>query len=258
MKFYLSRDGQQLGPWSAEEIKQRLEKKEISWTDYLFDEFSKEWVFLMEHPKFSETFKKLAHAPPSQSPAIVETAPIAQETEWFVLKDNNKYGPFKYLELIKMLQERKLYEYDFLWQSQMPHWRRVSEIEDFQVGRIQQLVASDAPEVKSAFFRRRYQRASYGASLVIHNSKSVWKGHSLEIGPGGAGIIVEGASFDIGQSLFLHFKAGDGVPPFNAICTVIGKAVVSGNMPSVRYGVKFTTISQSIQHAIMFYTDKAA
>jgi hypothetical protein len=262
MKFYLSREGQQLGPWSAAEIAEKLEKKALSWTDYLFDESTKEWVLLMEHPEFSEVFKRLANNAPSlnQTMAIsTESLPLKNEKEWFVLKESNKYGPFKYLELVRMLQEKNLYEYDFVWNSKLSQWRRVSEVEDFLPEKIQDLRSSPIKEVQDVFFRRRYPRASYGASLVIHNSKAVWKGQSMEIGPGGAGIVVEKVNFEPGQTLFLHFKAGDGVPPFNAICTVVSKHPVPGSsLAAVRYGVKFTNISQSVQKAIKSYTDNVA
>ena len=50
------------------------------------------------------------------------------------------------------------------------------------------------------------------------------------------------------EKIFLHFKAGDGVPPFNAECTVVRKSVRSPN--HVQYGVQFDKISQSVQKAI--------
>lgn len=176
-------------------------------------------------------------------------------TAWYMLRGENKYGPFSYLDLVKMLQEKKAFEYDFVWHSEMESWQRISEVADFHPDKIRAL--KDTPEVKQSevFFRRRHARALYAASILIHNNKDVWPGRSLEVSPGGAGVVLDTDSIEIGMSLHLHFKAGDGVPPFNAACTVMSKAKVKDGF---RYGFKFTSVSQSVQKAIKKYTDKKA
>jgi len=257
MKYYISHEGAQQGPWSAEEVLNNLGSKSIQWTDYLFDEGSKEWVLLMEHSEFSKFFKDWIapqKANPGEGSGIVEL-PLNNEKEWFVLKGENKYGPFGYSELLKMLQEKGLYEYDFVWHSELSAWKRIADLEDFKADKIKALSTSTSPDLKDAFFRRRYARASYNASLIVHNSKSVWKGHGLEISSGGAGIVIDNRDLEPGQTLFLHFKAGDGVPPFNAICSIVSKQHVDGPEKPVRYGVKFTSINHQVQQAIKAFAD---
>lgn len=184
---------------------------------------------------------------------------MSQSNEWFILKGDNRYGPFAYLDLVKMLQEKSLYEFDFIWHNGMPSWKRVAELPDFAPDKIKHLKHSPDVDVSEVFFRRRHARARYGASLLVHNNKTVWKGESLEISAGGAAIVIENATLQPGQILFLHFKPGDGVPPFNAICTVVNKQYVqntqSVNAP-VRYGVKFTSISCNVQQSISDFTKR--
>lgn len=257
MKYYLSHEGTQQGPWSADEVLKSLGAKEILWTDYLFDENSKEWILLMEHPEFSKSFKEWIEpqkATPGEHADVIEL-PLNNEKQWFVLKGENKYGPFGYTELLKMLQEKSLYEYDFVWRTELSAWKRIADLEDFKPEKIKSLSTSVSAEVKDAFFRRRYARASYNASLIVHNSKSVWKGRGLEISSGGAGIVIDNRDLEPGQTLFLHFKAGDGVPPFNAICSIVSKQHVEGPEKPVRYGVKFTSISHQVQQAIKAFAD---
>jgi hypothetical protein len=260
MMYFLSHQGAQLGPVSAEEILRKIDSKEVQWTDYVYDEGAKEWVSLLEHPEFAKSFKVSVDAeePKRGEPSsnVVEL-PLENEKEWFVLKGENKYGPFNFLEVLKMLQEKSLYEYDFVWNSSFPLWKRVAEIEDFKPERIKKLHAADQKEIQDSFYRRRYVRAAYNASLLVHNSKSVWKGQGMEISPGGAGIVINNGDLEPGQTLFLHFKAGDGVPPFNAICCIVSKQHVEGPMKPVRYGIKFTSISHSVQKAIKAFADKS-
>lgn len=254
-RFYLTQNGKPVGPWSLDDIMKNLKSEKIAWTDYLYDEDKQDWVLLMDHPKLSPQFKQGQADPKTEAPAPIEPN---RDKEWFVLKGENKYGPFPVLELVKMLQEKELYEYDYIWNERFSSWKRVAECEEFKPERIRGLRDSGHPEIEEVFFRRRHVRAQYGASLVVHNNKNVWRAESIEISPGGCGLRVENATLEPGQNLFLHFKAGDGVPPFNAICQVVSRQSAHPGQTWVKYGVKFTSISRQIQLAIKEFTGKAA
>jgi hypothetical protein len=177
--------------------------------------------------------------------------------EWFVLRGENKFGPFSYAELVKMLQEKSLYEYDYVWSHIMSSWQRVAEISDFNPDSIKSLLKSDDPRVEEIFFRRRHARASYGGSIIVHNNESMWKAKGVEISVGGAALVIENAGLQPGQNLFLHFKPGDEVPPFNATCEIVSKQYVDQAKDSqapVRYGVRFTNISQVSVQSLKDYT----
>src|SRR5690606_38372739 len=110
---------------------------------------------------------------------------------------------------------------------------------------IKKLKSTLMPEINEVFFRRRHRRVKYGGTILVHDNKSVWKGQGVEISAGGAGVIMENSMIVPGQTLYLHFKPGDGVPPFNAVCEVVSKRFVEGvkdkNAP-IRYGLKFKNI----------------
>lgn len=261
-KFYLTQNGKPVGPWSSDDILSKLSAKSLSWTDYLYDEAKQDWVLLMDHPSFVGHFRELANAPAAEDTVVQRDekpdASFSREKEWFILKGDNKYGPFPFLELLKMLQEKSLFEFDYVWNVKFSNWKRVSECEEFRPEKVKALKDSGHAEVEEVFFRRRHARASYGASLVVHDNKKVWKGESLEISPGGCGLVIDNSGLEPGQNLFLHFKAGDGVPPFNAICQIVSKHSSEPGQQWVRYGVKFTSISRQVQLAIKDFTTKAA
>lgn len=270
-KYFVYHDGEQLGPWAAADILQKLNSNQLEWTDYIFDSSKNDWVVILEMKTFS---KHLPVAQTKMDPSSMDTSPlvnpsgdrksfviqntdeIEESLEWFVLKGDNRYGPFSYIDLLKMLQARKLFEHDYVWNQKLTGWARVAEIGDFSHDRIKSLKESGQVKVTEAFFRRRHARIQYGTSLIVHNKKDVWKAHSLEISAGGAGLIIPTDDLKIDQSLFLHFKAGDGVPPFNAICAIVSKRPFKGDQ--CKYGVKFTSISQSVQLAIKRFADKLA
>lgn len=258
--YYVSHAGQQMGPWSEGEILQKLKTKALEWSDYIYDEAKTDWVLIMDFTPFASHYK--AEKPSEKTnvvPLTNKKEEVPGEKEWFVLKAENRYGPFSYVELIRMLQEKNLFEYDYIWNPSMTAWSRVAELEDFKPEKIRTLKDSGHPEVQEVFFRRRHARAAYGASLIIHNNKKVWKGEAIEISAGGAGLKIENSDLQPGQTLFLHFKPGDGVPPFNAICTIVSKQMPRGNGgPHPQYGVKFTSINRTVQAAIKEFTEKAA
>lgn len=268
-KFYLTQKGQPVGPWSVQEILRHLSEQNLTWTDYLYDEAKRDWVLLLDHPVLLPHFREMAQAPkaapskgakpnPQPKPVVAVDWSSAKEKEWFALRGDNKYGPFAMVDVIKMLQDKQIFEYDYVWNVRYSSWKRIAECEELRPEKVKMLHESGHPEVSEVFFRRRHARAQYGASIVVHNNKQVWRGESIEISSGGCGLLLENSDFTPGQTLFLHFKVGDGVPPFNATCEIVSKQTLKSGSSACKYGVRFTNVSRDIQLAIKDYTQKAA
>lgn len=269
-KFYVSHLEQQMGPYSIDEIVSLTSDGKLSPLDYIYDESQEDWVLFLDHPVLSEKVKQLK---PKSAPPVVAVAEKEQpshqsssnirlnkDVEWFVLKGENKFGPFSYTEVIKMLQERTVYEFDFVWHQAMENWIRIAECKDFNAEKLRELKSSDLAEVKDVFFRRRHKRVKYNGSLLIHDNNSVWRGSGIEISEGGAGVIMENAKVLPGEKLYLHFKPGDGVPHFNAMCEVVSKQYtpeVSDASAPVRYGLKFVTVSAETEKFLKSYTKQS-
>lgn len=235
--FYVARNGKQEGPISLDAIVERVNTKTLDPSDYLYDEEKKDWVMLMAHPPLSE---RLKGAKPVSAPAAPQKKVEPDAAEWYVLKDNNKFGPFGHTEVVKMLQEKSLREFDYVWHAKLPSWERVASVPDFSPDSMKQLKDSGVTGLNEIFFRRRHARAEYGASILLHDNKRVYKGQSVEVSAGGAGIVVENGSWKKGDQIYMHFKPGDGVPPFNAVCEIVSKK--GSGSEKYQYGVKFTSI----------------
>lgn len=280
--FYVSHSGHQMGPYQVPDILQLLTTGTLSPVDYVYDDAKSDWVLFLDHDVLAEKVKALKpKAPPKPGPAAVAhieahsptvhkvdvpkhiPAPLAELMghEWFVLKGENRFGPFAYVDVMKMLQQGVIFEFDFVWYQGLETWNRIAEIPAFSKENIKTLKDTVLPELSEVFFRRRHKRVQYGATVLVHDNKSVWKGKGVEISEGGAGIVMDNALCVPGQQLFLHFKPGDGVPPFNAICEIVSKGFtgeVKDPKTPIKYGVKFKTISPDTQKILHDFTKKKA
>ena len=268
-QYYISHEGQQIGPMDLSEVVQGVRDNKLSLMDYIYDEDKADWILLMEYPAIAQQLKDHKPPPPKKMPSQVaapETTllqdkvkeakakgePINEHaiSEWYVLKGENKFGPFAFNDVVKMLQQKVVFEFDFAWHPGLASWKRIAELGAFKPDSIRKLQLANMPDIQEVFFRRRHRRMNYNGTILVHDNKSVWKGGGMEISAGGAGVIMENAMIVPGQTLYLHFKPCDGVPPFNAICEVVSKQFVEGvrekNAP-IRYGLKFTSISANTQ-----------
>lgn len=287
--FYVSHSGHQMGPFQVEDIMQQLTAGSLSPMDYVYDDVKSDWVLFIEHEALSERVKALkpkappkpttaavahveAHADPAKLPSekshkvdvpahIPPALADLMGQEWFVLKGENRFGPFAYVDVMKMLQQGVIFEFDFVWYQGLESWARIAELPAFSKDNVKTLKDTVLPELSEVFFRRRHRRVQYGATVLVHDNKSVWKGKGIEISEGGAGIVMDNALCVPGQQLFLHFKPGDGVPPFNAICEVVSKGFtgeVKDPKAPIKYGVKFKTMSPDTQKFLQDFTKKKA
>lgn len=263
--FYVSSNNEQIGPFSVDEIGGKLQAGDLNPTDYMYLESVEDWVLLMEYSGLKAYLKPKAPMKPKVKPTIAEklheeekasssdTDMTTKKEEWYVLKGNDRYGPFSYREIIRMLQEKQVYEFDYVWKTPMETWARVAELECFATDEIEKLADSDDPSVQQLFFRRRHARTKHGASLIVHDNQKVWKGESLEISEGGAGIKMHNSMLLPGQKVFVHFKPSDGLPSFNVMCEVVNKKFVTGvrtNNAPVTYGVRFLSINGDMKDSI--------
>ncbi len=251
-KFYVAHDGIQKGPWSLNEIAEKLSDKELDWNDYIYDQKLEDWVLLLEFPPLTKTFNRSFKNPIVEIKSAKAFVDAESDRAWYILKQNNNYGPFSKREMVQMLQSKTLFEYDFIWKKNQDSWKRLSDIPEFQPDQIKLIFNSWAHDKDGElFFRRRHARANYQSSLIIHDRKKIFKAHSLEISAGGAGLTIENVDFKVNHELYLHFRSSDQVPAFNAICKVVSQS-------SAKYGVQFTQISAAAKDSIEKYIKKAA
>ncbi len=274
MKYLISHQGQETGPFSLDEIVGKVRAKEVELFDYIFDEHKQDWVLLMEHPDLAHKLKSNKPPRPPQSttavgvgtttPArtatsnVVDTPPAVPITtvsgsgdahaisEWFVLKGENKFGPFSYTDVVKMLQQKVVFPFDYIWHSGLDGWKRVAETGDFTEENIRTLFSKTASKKKDVFLERKFKRKKFDGRVIIHDNLTLWRGAGFEISKGGVGVTMNNALVVPGQQVFVHFTGGGEFPAFNAVCEVVSKKFVNDDTP-IQYGLRFLSLSQEVQ-----------
>lgn len=250
-KYFVAREGIQKGPWTLDEITQNIQNKILTWNDYIYDEKINVWLYLFEYPLLTEAFNRSFKSPLQKN----ENNNNYKDRVWYILKVNENYGPFTAFEMIQMLQSKTLFEFDFIWRQEQSSWRRLSDVEAFHPTKIKEIFESSSlepsTEIKDSFFRRRFPRVNHNCELLVHNRQNLFSAECIEISAGGASFKVDGADFELGSQLYIHFKPDSQIPAFNATCTVISK---SGN----KYGVSFIAASSMAKDSIEKFAKKAA
>ncbi|MGE3756793.1 MAG: PilZ domain-containing protein [Pseudobdellovibrionaceae bacterium] len=182
-----------------------------------------------------------------------------QESQWYVLKSSRKYGPFGYIEMIKMMQQKALFDFDYVWTQGLPSWTPLARLDDFSHDRLTELVQSGDKSLKDSFIERRCPRVPVSVPLIIHNDQLLWKGRSLSISENGALILMENPALIPGQMLNIHFKRlhiND--EPFNVTAELISKKISKELLHSrscLKYAVRFLTVTPDGQKTLKHWVE---
>lgn len=240
-QFFLAKDDDQFGPLGLEQVMQCLRRGEFSVTDFIYNEKLDRWVHLFE---FAPVREQLGERRPVDAPRALKV-PVMQAVsaivsdsqeevrgaiedsnsvrEWYVRKGMVQHGPMTYVELVKSLQEKIVYEFDFVRREGMRDWVRIAQHEMFTSENIKQMSHSRDERQQRAFIKRQRPRTAYKAEVLVHDERQVWLGQAVEVSSGGAGLVVQNAMLNPGDVINLHFAAVEGVPSFSVVSEVVGK-----------------------------------
>jgi hypothetical protein len=277
--YMVSRNGETLGPWAIETIARKLAMAELAVTDFAWNEKANDWVTLMEFGELKTYLysrKPKAPAPrmtAEQKPAATESMetlarptivmePEATQEEWYVSRGQQKFGPFSYLGLIKALQDKSVFEFDYIWTAGMDNWIRIAEHEKFATETIRSLLKNltSSPEHVEVFAQRKHPRLLLENDVLVHDNSSVSSGRMVEASVGGSGVIVKNSTLVPGQAVNLHYASMQGLPAFNAVGEVVSKKYVRSardRRAPIHYGIRFVKMDAAAEMRVKnFFKEK--
>ncbi len=276
-EYFVSHLGQHIGPWTIEEIARRLSMQQLITTDFIYDDDAADWIELNKHQVLldfiAKEFKpkiappnKSASPKPAQEKAAAQIVPEQEianlqsdaspslSESWFIQKESHRFGPLTSVGVVKALQEKKVFDFEFIWKEGMGEWIRIAEHPEFSVENIRELVLH--PKAKSVFKKREHQRITFMNEVMVHDDQALWMGQAFQGGEGGSGLIIQNATLQPGQTVKLHFASHDGLNAFNVAAEIVSKKFVR-ELKSVKtpvpYGVKFVGLDKKLKNTLHEY-----
>jgi len=177
--------------------------------------------------------------------------------EWFVMRGQQRFGPFTYLGVVRALQEKTVFEFDHVWKAGMERWVRIAEHEEFNAVAMRELMRRQ--EAREVFAKRQHRRVRLENNVLVHDQRQVSPARMYEASRGGSGLLIQNATLMPGQIVNLHFSAVDGLPAFAAKGEIVSKKFtpfVRDARTPVFYGVKFVQLEPKAEAQIQAYFAK--
>jgi len=263
-EFFVTKAGKLLGPLSKQELQNKIDKTEFSYTDYVWNPEVQEWKMLAIF--FAANFPPPVEPPPGIE--IKEKEPlkkfkeeefsqeigISNEPIWFVFREKNKFGPYRYLDLVKLLQQNNCSPEDFVWKPSMSDWQKIRLTPEFSDKVLKKLAHLKTFSSEKVFLQRRFPRVPYDAEVILHDEHSVHFGNVRSLSEGGAFVQLEKVTHSKGDRLKIHFTPGDVGEPFNCIAEI---TQVKKDKP-LGYNVKFIYLEESDRKRIASFANQQA
>ena len=264
-RYHVARGDTCVGRFAVGEILGRVKAGELDPFDHVYDEVQKEWIAIIVHPAFAihrdfwKSYQNVNVAKPGRiNPEKVKAVPELEDGKeaWFVLKGDHRFGPFEYLELVRLTQEKNIKDWDYVWTKRLIKWTRISSLPEFHNETINHLRESISQQlggaVNEVFFRRRFARAAFEGSILVHNNSKLYRGRSLEMSAGGLSLVLGESDIKVTDTLHLHVKPSRETPAFNSACEVMARRVLnSADAKSpVVYGLKFLGLEERVKTEI--------
>jgi hypothetical protein len=250
MKEYLvERNPQLLILMSEEEIRQQLDKGQLRPTTRVYEDKFDRWLELGQIPAFA-TYRSQA----LPVPAPVYSHP-AQKKEWYALHGLSPIGPLSYVEVLRLVQNKRLSPSQLVWKSGMADWKAICYTLEFHPENLKKLALADFPMLKWAFAQRKSQRVAFQSEFILHTDKQFWRAKSYEIGSGGVGLLIEG-KIEKNEVFYLHHLSRSGLSTFSAMGQVVSHLIDHRGILPDKWGIEFIDIRSTDQAEINTYVQK--
>lgn len=115
--------------------------------------------------------------------------------EWFLMYGEQTKGPFNQAELIKMKQNKLLFDYDYVWAQHLKGWTRLAHIEELKI-------TATSPELNI----RKHPRYQVVLDCYLSNPEYAYPGAVQSLSQGGAMVVAQHPHFQVGNDIFILTK----------------------------------------------------
>lgn len=134
-QWYLSKNGQALGPFDTEKVISLIQFKEINHLDLVYRSGDTQWQPLAQIAEFAEYLNK--EKDPVVPPAKAQPS---ADAIWVLLKkvktekgkEYKQIGPFTEDQVVELVDRGEVKFTDFAWKKGLETWVKISELEEFE------------------------------------------------------------------------------------------------------------------------------
>ncbi|MEQ1723777.1 MAG: PilZ domain-containing protein [Pseudobdellovibrio sp.] len=171
----------------------------------------------------------------------------SENTSWFVLIGEQKYGPYDYKTVIQMIQSNQLMDFNYVWADHLDAWTPIYQLEEFSKDRFELLLQKES-EYLSSFIKRKGQRVEVKIPVIGHNTIRFFDGEIVSISESGALCLLNSPLVQVGDQIKLHVNPNQKTEiSFNVECEIIRKNYSKQRLNSksgLYYAVKFNEIQK--------------
>lgn len=224
-EFFLAEGQRPIGPFQAQEIYLKLERKESSWSDYIYRAKEGKWMRIFEHPVFQGLLPKSPAAPPVGS---ARPAPPEEERRcWFMINEDQQTGPYTATEVKRVLALAKG-KGSLLWRSGMMEWLPADQA--FQ----------ETPAELPRKEKRMALRRPITAKIFVTNQAEVILGVCRDLSVGGMQVLAEKLPGAVGTVIRLNVDPSHEM----SLSGFVAEGVIVRHLEDMRgFSFRFTKIS---------------
>lgn len=179
------------------------------------------------------------------------TAEIPADPIWLIKKNEseNVMGPFRFLEVMKFLQEGKISKNDKISKLGSNRYCKILQQYEFNVQYTLETVVEGGVEKQKILIRRRHPRVPYMADIQVTRGGAMTLATCVNISAGG--VLAEASKVDFALGEMVEIKILPGLINRTIVC----KALVIGKIPKMPPGFafKFEELKREDKEAIEYF-----
>lgn len=184
-KYFLAVQGKAIGPLTAQDVYERIQKGEAGPLHYLWRDGWNDWKRVCDEREFAvlvpqkPTAASIDHIKQKlskKSAAVKPPAPVADDDAKtiYLYFNRSQYGPFSKNELIHVLKSHKLDRTAYMWMPGWPNWKRIAEMKEYAA------ILAPEVEVTSGHGLERNDEPSRSREPQVFKKKKTGKTKKIE------------------------------------------------------------------------------
>ncbi len=206
-EWFLALGKKSLGPFSASELYEMIQKQEVTMAHFACKKGMKDWKRICEMRPFSELSPQAPETevpPAKQSPEIRKAAvKKVQRDNWYLYVDQVQKGPFSTEEVQRLVDLERVVGDAQIWQDGMKGWAAISEIEPFKKS------VKKAPAQEKNKNQRTASRRPLVARIFVSNEETMVIGICRDISVGGMQVLTDRIPGNVGARIRLNVSPSD-------------------------------------------------